>query len=316
MSRFVAVGDIHGCSQTLAKLLDILDLGPGDTFLSTGDLSSKGEDSQGVHAQMLGLEEHGVNVVVLLGNHEAMLLAMQQMVGADVDLTAFPETIFRGADISFFMRANETWATLKSYNLEGANEPDYWAFRYDNPQQHFEKVSERLADVDWKLPQAHLDLLCRCKTHHVERNCLFVHSGISPTHLRMDDVRQAVDSQIETDARELCWNRDWLGQKPGFPELVIHGHTPLSFLYSYIPNTTPWRDGDLVFKSVVHNGALNLDSGVFLEAGHLTAVEIPAEGCPADFDFIRVPRIDPSVRIVFGISTINRCSVMPLVCHC
>ena len=46
MSRFVAVGDIHGCSQTLAKLLEILDLGTGDTLLSTGDLSSKGEDSQ------------------------------------------------------------------------------------------------------------------------------------------------------------------------------------------------------------------------------------------------------------------------------
>ena len=117
MSRFVAVGDIHGCSQTLAKLLEILDLGPGDTFLSTGDLSSKGEDSQGVHAQLLSLEEQGVTVIVLLGNHEAMLLAMQRTVGADVNFTALPESLFRGADISFLMRGNETWATLKSYVL-------------------------------------------------------------------------------------------------------------------------------------------------------------------------------------------------------
>jgi serine/threonine protein phosphatase 1 len=109
----------------------------------------------------------------------------------------------------------------------------------------------------------------------------------------MDDVYRAVESQIEADARELCWNRDWLGQTPGFPELIVHGHTPLSYLYSYISDTSPWRDNDLVFKSVVHNGALNLDSGVFLEAGHLTAVEIPENGSPADFDFIRVARIDP-----------------------
>lgn len=293
MRRFVAVGDIHGCSQTLAKLLEILNLGPDDTFLSTGDLSSKGEDSRGVHNQLLSLEQRGVNLIVLLGNHELMLLAMQRLVGANVNLTAFPESVFRGADVSFLMRENETWATLKSYGLEGANDPDLWAFRCDNPQRHFENVSQRLKSLDWKLPQAHLDLLCRCKTHHVERNCLFVHSGIRRGHLQIDDVHRAVDSQIQEDARELCWHRDWLGHAPGFPELIVHGHTPLSYMHSYISDTSPWRDDALVFKSVVHHGALNLDSGVFLEAGHLTAVEIPENGCPSEFQFIRVPRLDP-----------------------
>ena len=171
MSRFVAVGDIHGCSQTLAKLLEILELGTGDTLLSTGDLSSKGEDSRGVHDQLLRLEAQGVNLIVLLGNHELMLLAMQRLVGANVNFTAFPESMFRGADVSFLMRSNETWATLKSYGLECAEDPDFWAFRSDNPDRHFEKISQRLNSVDWKLPQTHLDLLCRCKTHHIERNC-------------------------------------------------------------------------------------------------------------------------------------------------
>jgi serine/threonine protein phosphatase 1 len=294
MSRLVAVGDIHGCSQTLAKLLEILDLGTGDTFLSTGDLSSKGEDSKGVHDQLLGLQEQGVNVIVLLGNHELMLLAMQRLFGADVDLSAFPESMFRGADISFLMRNNETWATLKSYGLEGADDPEFWAFRYQDPERHFEHfVAEKLSRVDWRLPQPHLDLLSRCKTHHVERNCFFVHSGIRPVHLRKADVHQAVDSQLDDDARELCWNREWLGEAPGFPEVLVHGHTPLCYLYSYLPDTTPWRDEELVFKSVVHNGAVNLDSGVFLEAGHLTAVEIPADGEASAFRFIRVPRLDP-----------------------
>ena len=293
MSRFVAVGDIHGCSQTLARLLEILDLSPGDTFLSTGDLSSKGEDSQGVHDQLLNLESQGIKLIVLLGNHELMLLAMQRLVGAEVDFAQFPESIFLGADISFLMRGNETWATLKSYDLEGANDPELWAFRADNPQQHFERVEQKLQSMDWKLPQHHLDLLCRCKTHHIERNCLFVHAGIRLEHLRMNDAHRAIDSQIEADARDLCWSRDSLGVAPGFPELLVHGHTPLSYLHSYIPNTTPWRDGDLVFKSVVYNGTLNLDSGAFLEAGHLTAVEIPEDGRPSELHFIRVPRLDP-----------------------
>lgn len=287
------MGDIHGCSQTLAKLLGILQLRPGDTLLSTGDLSSKGEDSQGVHTQLLSLEEGGVNLIVLLGNHEAMLLAMQKMIGANVDLTAFPESIFRGAHVNFLMRSNETWATLKSYGLEMAEDPGFWAFRGDDAARHFEDVAHRLSSVEWKLPQSHLDLLCRCKTHHIERNCLFVHSGLQPAHLRIPDVKRAVDAQLDDDARALCWNRDWLGQSPGFPEVVVHGHTPLCYLHSWISNTNPWRDSDLIFKSVVHNGALNLDSGVFLETGHLTAVEIPEDGCPSEFRFIRVPRIDP-----------------------
>ncbi|MGB7324352.1 MAG: metallophosphoesterase [Rubripirellula sp.] len=293
MSRFVAVGDIHGCSKTLARMLDILDLAPGDTFLSIGDLSSKGEDSCGVHSQLLDLEERGVNLIVLLGNHEVMLLAMQQMMGANVDLTGFPESIFCGAEISSLMRSNETWATLKSYGLEGAETGDYWAFRYDDPARHFDNVADQLSQLDWKLPQDHLDLLSRCKTHHIARNCLFVHSGLSPKYLRMDSVERAVESQIRDDSRELCWSREWLGEQPGFPELVVHGHTPLCYLYSFVPDTTPWRDNDLVFKSVVHNGALNLDSGVFLEAGHLTAVEIPESGRPSDLRFMRVPRLDP-----------------------
>ena len=293
MSRFVAVGDIHGCSQTLAKLLEILELGSGDTLLSTGDLSSKGEDSQGVHAQLLRLEENGVRVIVLLGNHEAMLLSMQRIIGADVDVSAFPESTFRGADVSFLMRNNETWATLKSYGLEGADDPELWAFRYDDPQLHFDKVLQQLDRVDWKLPQPHLDFLSRCETHHIERNCLFVHSGIRAANMRLENAQRAVDTQLEQDVRDLFWNRDWLGQTPGFPELVVHGHTPLCYLYSFVKDTTPWRDEDLVFKSVVHNGALNLDSGVFLEAGHLTAVEIPESGSPDEFRFIRVPRLDP-----------------------
>lgn len=293
MSRFVAVGDIHGCSQTLAKLLEILDLGANDTFLSTGDLSSKGEDSQGVHRQLLGLQQRGVNLIVLLGNHELMLLAMQRLVGANVNFAAFPESLFRGADVSFLVRDNETWATLKSYGLESADDPEFWAFRYDNPQQHFKKVSQRLNQLDWKLPQSHLDLLCGCKTHHIERNCLFVHSGLRAAHIQIDNVHRAVDAQLEEDARELCWNRDALGRTPGFPELIVHGHTPLCYLHSFISDTSPWRDDDLVFKSVIHNGAINLDSGVFLEAGHLTAVEIPENGCPSEFRFIRIPRLDP-----------------------
>lgn len=293
MNRFVAVGDIHGCAQTLRALLDRLQLTAGDTLLTTGDLSSKGMDSKGVHDELIALEDAGVKLISLLGNHEIMLLAMQRFLGAEVDLSGFPAALFHEAEISFLMRNNGTWATLKSYGLEHADTQSYWVFEGKDPRAHFERIADELIGLNWLLPQCHLDFLCRFKTHHVERNCLFVHSGLHPTHLQTSDVERAVETQLQENAADLCWNRDWLGQPPAFPELVIHGHTPLCYLYLRLEDTDPWKDDDFIFKSVVHQGALNLDSGAFLEAGHLTAVDIPEDGDPDHFQFVRVPRLDP-----------------------
>ena len=165
---------------------------------------------------MLSLEERGINLILLLGNHEAMLLSMQKLIGASVDLGRFPESIFRGAVVGFLIRGNETWATLKSYNLEGANEPEFWAFRYDNPVKHYEKVVEKIRLLDWKLPSSHLDLLCRCKTHHFERNCLFVHSGVRPDLVQMADARIAVERQLAEDAPRDLLDTRVVGTNSGF----------------------------------------------------------------------------------------------------
>ena len=293
MGRLVAVGDIHGCAQTLKELLNRLLLKPSDTLLATGDLSSRGPDSKGVHQQLIDLENSGVRLILLIGNHEVMLLAMQRIIGANVDLTHLPDEMFHEAEIEFLLRSNATWATLKSYGFDGVEAREFWAFQGDDPREHFKKVAAQLSGLNWQLPQHHLDLLCRCKTHHIERNCLFVHAGLHPTFLQRSDLESAIQGQLEERAKELCWNRDWLGQRPGFPELVIHGHTPLCYLFSRLSNTDPWKDHELLFKSVIHEGALNIDSGVFLDSGHLTAVEIPEDGDPEGIQFVRVPRIDP-----------------------
>lgn len=293
MSRLVAVGDIHGCADTFRSLLERASLGRGDTLVTIGDLSSKGIDSYSVHQQLLDLESTGVEVVPLLGNHELMLLAMQRFIGAPVSLEQLPASFLEDAEVEFLIRQNGTWATLKSYGLDGIDRQDLWAFQGTHPREHFCAVSEKVADMPWQLPAAHLDLLSRCRTHYLARNCLFVHAGLNPKFLLSANAGHAVQSQLDDCPRDLCWNRDWLGMTPEFPELLIHGHTPLSYLYARLPTTDPWKDNELVFKSVVYDGALNLDSGAFLESGHLTAVEIPEDGNPQSLDFIRIPRRDP-----------------------
>lgn len=293
MGRLVAVGDIHGCAETLRLLLERLNLAAGDSLVAIGDLSSRGIDSRSVHQQLIDLEASGVRVITLLGNHEAFLLGLQRFLGADVDLSHLPESIFQDAEMAFLLRRNGCWATLKSYGFEGVDDKRFWIFDRQQPRHQFERIVDEIAQMDWRLPQQHLDFLSRSRLYHIERNCLFVHAGMDPGAMVHGDAHRAVKWQIEEDPKELCWNRNWLGTTPAFPELLIHGHTPLPCLYQRLEDTDPWKDDELLFQSVVHNGSLNLDSGAFLDAGHLTAVDIPEDGDLRHLQFLRVPRVDP-----------------------
>ena len=63
------IGDIHGCSDELGRLLERIPLEPGDALLSVGDLFHRGPDPVGV---MDLLQEAQVRFI--LGNHEMRLL--------------------------------------------------------------------------------------------------------------------------------------------------------------------------------------------------------------------------------------------------
>lgn len=63
------VGDIHGCSDELAKLIDKLKLGPADQLLSVGDLFHRGPDPIGVLDLLVG-----ARAKFILGNHELRVL--------------------------------------------------------------------------------------------------------------------------------------------------------------------------------------------------------------------------------------------------
>lgn len=71
--RTIAIGDIHGCSQALASLLEILQPAADDRVVFLGDYVDRGPDSQGVLELILAIQEQ-CQVVPLLGNHETMLL--------------------------------------------------------------------------------------------------------------------------------------------------------------------------------------------------------------------------------------------------
>jgi serine/threonine protein phosphatase 1 len=71
--RILAIGDIHGCSTALGRLIDAIDPGPDDLIVTLGDYIDWGPDSRGVIEQLIALSGR-CRLVSLLGNHEEMLL--------------------------------------------------------------------------------------------------------------------------------------------------------------------------------------------------------------------------------------------------
>ncbi|MEF8815731.1 MAG: metallophosphoesterase family protein [Salinibacter sp.] len=68
-----AIGDIHGCLQSLNSLLARLDPSPDDHLLFVGDYIDRGPNSKGVIDRLLALREE-VPCTFLRGNHEAMMI--------------------------------------------------------------------------------------------------------------------------------------------------------------------------------------------------------------------------------------------------
>jgi serine/threonine protein phosphatase 1 len=72
-NRTFVIGDIHGCSATLRRLVDITLLPHlDDRIYLLGDLIDRGPDSKGVLDFIFELRERGLSVESICGNHEEM----------------------------------------------------------------------------------------------------------------------------------------------------------------------------------------------------------------------------------------------------
>ncbi len=68
-----AIGDVHGNSKSLERLLAQIRLKPSDTLVMLGDVINRGNDTRGVIEQLMAVDEH-CNLICVLGNHEEVLL--------------------------------------------------------------------------------------------------------------------------------------------------------------------------------------------------------------------------------------------------
>lgn len=71
--RYLAIGDIHGCSKAFDLLLAVVRPQPEDVIITLGDYLNKGPDSKGVIERLIKLtQDH--HLIPLKGNHELQLL--------------------------------------------------------------------------------------------------------------------------------------------------------------------------------------------------------------------------------------------------
>jgi len=73
--RIFVIGDVHGCSDMLKRLVDKIGWEPAkDHLIFVGDYIDRGEDSKGVVDFILDLKRLSPHITCLIGNHEALFL--------------------------------------------------------------------------------------------------------------------------------------------------------------------------------------------------------------------------------------------------
>ncbi len=193
-----AVGDIHGRSDLLGKMFDLLEeraeadarpAGP-PIVIFLGDYVDRGPDAVGAIEMLLSERPRGFERRYLRGNHEQAMMAF----------------LARPA-------ANRHWLlqggmeTLLSYGVTppppvGATDDEWTA------------AAEALQA---KLPVSHLAFLDGLERYITLGDYVFVHAGV--------DAARSLEDQTDDD---LYWSRErFIASKRRFSHRVVHGHTPV-----------------------------------------------------------------------------------------
>jgi len=74
-NRHFAIGDIHGCFNSLKELIENkIQLQKNDKLILLGDYIDRGPNSKEVVDYIIELQDRGYDIMTLLGNHESMLV--------------------------------------------------------------------------------------------------------------------------------------------------------------------------------------------------------------------------------------------------
>jgi serine/threonine protein phosphatase 1 len=193
--RIYAIGDIHGRSDLLDRVHDLIsddlararDIHPHLVYL--GDYIDRGSDSAGVLERLCAPPPPGIERTLLRGNHEEMLARFLTEPAAG---TAW--------------RHLGGMETLLSYRIDVGTLL---------AEKGFEGLADALAE---RMPPHHRQLLAGLETCVTLGDYFFCHAGVRP----------GVPLERQ-NARDLLWIReDFLTSHAAFGHVVVHGHSPVN----------------------------------------------------------------------------------------
>ncbi len=192
-TRVYAIGDIHGRSDLLAQMHELIArdmvVRPVErpVIVYLGDYVDRGERSRDVIDLLLDRPVGGAESVHLLGNHEDFLL-----------------TFLKDASVAYLWLKNGGDATMFSYGVG-----------YPPSSDRDERFRLMRDAFEQKLPPRHLEFLRSLNLTHVEGGYAFVHAGIKPGRPVGDQV-----------AADVLWIRsEFLESRADQGHCIVHGHT-------------------------------------------------------------------------------------------
>lgn len=190
--RVYAVGDIHGCDDLFARIIDRIDADDAarsrahTSIVLLGDLVDRGPASAAVVERVFHLKNERANLRLLSSNHEEVMLK-----ALDGSLEA----------LRFFCRIGGK-ETILSY---GVRREVYDRMTFEELLPVFQAI----------VPEHHVGLMRAAEDMVRLGDYVFVHAGVRPG-VRIEDQRPS----------ELRWIRDeFLHDLRWHGAMIIHGHT-------------------------------------------------------------------------------------------
>jgi serine/threonine protein phosphatase 1 len=228
-----AVGDIHGRRDLLDQLMELiredadkLPEGIKPQIIFLGDYIDRGLKSRDVIDFFTSGGADRFDPIYLMGNHEEALLRFLQEASFGNQWARYggAETLY-----SYGLAPPNQRASLNSHEEMSAAR-DAW--------------SRVWSEFRSRLPAEHLAFFQSLKPYHIAGDYLFVHAGLRPG-VELD----------QQSIRDMLWIREeFLDDRAHFPQMVVHGHTPMDSVH---------RDARRI----------GLDTGAFL-TGRLTAARL------------------------------------------
>jgi serine/threonine protein phosphatase 1 len=194
--RIIAIGDLHGHREPLARLLEKLALSEEDLLIFIGDYIDRGPESSKVIDTLVKLRSKRQKLIFLKGNHEDMMLGS----------IGYPACV---NDLNTWLYNGGGW-TLKSYGMGIDKLKELESLRRS------EKVQ---GVVTGEIPESHVEFLLDLKLYAETENYFFCHAGMHP--------RSSIE-QGKRNAFDLLWMRDHIyAETLAWDKTVVCGHTPL-----------------------------------------------------------------------------------------